>query len=429
MSAYITLDTGYLKDFVSDKDIKDIMPEVMNACSLLKDKSGPGNDFLGWQDLPVNYEDADLSDMEQTASGLREISDAVIVIGIGGSYLGAKSTIDMLTPVLGRKKVFFAGCDLNAQYLKELAAFSENKDISIIVISKSGTTTEPAVAFRIFLDIAESKYDEEELKKRVVCITDSKKGALRELADARGFKSYIIPDDVGGRFSVLTPVGLLPAACEGVDIRGLLAGALAVRNEADGGDPDKNIIYRYAALRNILYRKGKVIEIFSNFDRRFHYLSEWCKQLFGESEGKDGKGIFPASCDFSTDLHSMGQLIQQGNRNIFETFIIEQKESAGCRIPHNENDLDNLNYLSGREVSFVNKQAYLATSEAHFEGGVPNLTVFIPEISAFYLGQLFYFFEKAVAVSAYILGVNPFNQPGVESYKKKMFKLLGKPGS
>jgi glucose-6-phosphate isomerase len=303
----------------------------------------------------------------------------------------------------------------------------EKKDFSVNVISKSGTTTEPAIAFRVLEKELIDRYGHEEAKKRIVCTTDREKGALKDLADKKGYKLYVIPDDVGGRFSVLSPVGLFPAACAGIDIESMIAGS-RYQLETSGGCSYDNPSYLYAAIRNILYRNGKFIEILASFDSRLHYMDEWWKQLFGESEGKGGRSIFPVSCDFSTDLHSMGQLIQQGQRNIFETFLVVEKDSNICEIPLREENDDNLNYLAGKQLDHVNRKAYEATTEAHFEGGVPNSTIFVPERSAFCLGQLFYFFEKAVAVSAYMFGVNPFDQPGVEAYKNKMFKLLGKPG-
>jgi len=427
----IRLDTGHLEGFVTKKDLESIFPKVEHAHSLLEKRNAPGNDLLGWLDLPEDTTEDMLKNIEAQADRMKSDSDIIVVIGIGGSYLGARAAIEMMTPQFGRKKVVFAGHNLCADYLEELLSLIKKKDldISVNVVSKSGVTTEPAIAFRIIEDCLRKKYSADELRHRIVCTTDKEKGALKLMADADGYKTFVIPRDIGGRFSVLTPVGLLPVACADISIRDLIAGARLAREQSRNCDLEGNISYKYAAFRNILYRKGKVIEVLSNFDCKFHYVSEWWKQLFGESEGKDKKGIFPASCDFTTDLHSMGQCLQDGNRNIFETFLIEDRESTNCPIPGREEDLDNLNYLSGRQVSFVNKQAYQATAEAHFEGGVPNSTVFLPEKSTFCLGQLFYFFEKAVAVSGYISGVNPFNQPGVDSYKSKMFKLLGKPGA
>ncbi|MCK4852154.1 MAG: glucose-6-phosphate isomerase [Candidatus Omnitrophica bacterium] len=430
MEQDLRLDTGYLEGFVSENDLGSIFPEVKKAHALLTDRTGPGNDFLGWMDLPESTTADMLGDIEECADRMKRNSDIVIIIGIGGSYLGAKAAIEMMAPRLGEKKVLFAGHNLCGGYLEEFLKMvkSRDRDISVNVISKSGTTTEPAIAFRVVEDFMRKRYGAAGLKDRIVCTTDKKRGALRSMADAMGYRSFVIPEDVGGRFSVLTAAGLLPVACADINIRGIIAGARRARERSASCDPDGNISYKYAAVRNILYRKGKNIEIFSNFDHGFHYVAEWWKQLFGESEGKGEKGIFPASCDFTTDLHSMGQWIQAGSRNIFETFLIEDREDSDCPIPGKEEDPDGLNYLSGKQVSFVNKQAYQATAAAHFEGGVPNSTIFLPERSAFCLGQLFYFLEKAVAVSAYVLGVNPFDQPGVDSYKKKMFEFLGKPG-
>ena len=417
-----------MKGFVSDEDMRDILPEVEKAHSFLEKKNGPGKEYLGWMDLPVNMPEDLLRRIEGTAGEMRQSSDAVIVVGIGGSFLGAKAAIEMLTPEFVGSKVFFAGQNLSASYLNGLLSSLKDREVSVNVISKSGGTTEPAVAFRIIEEFMERKYGRERSRSRIVCTTDAHKGALKGMADKKSYRTFVIPDDVGGRFSVLTPVGLLPIACAGINISELLAGARKAREEAGRCDLEINPSYRYAALRNVLYRKGKKIEILSNFDGRFHYVNEWWKQLFGESEGKAGKGIFPASCDFTTDLHSIGQLIQQGERNIFETFLIAEKEDRSCVIPSNDDNMDNLNYLTGVSESAINTKAYKAVAEAHFEGGVPNSTVVVDEISAFCLGQLFYFFEKAAAVSAYVSGVNPFDQPGVEAYKSKMFKLLGKPG-
>ncbi|MFH1553202.1 MAG: glucose-6-phosphate isomerase [Candidatus Omnitrophota bacterium] len=428
MEKSIKFDARYLEGFVSEKDLDGIFPEVEKAHAFLVEQNGPGKDFLGWVDLPENIDEGLLKDIDQTAAKLDRDSDAIIIIGIGGSYLGARAAIETLSPETIGKKIFFAGHNLSGEYLGELLDTLKDKDVSVNVISKSGTTTEPAIAFRVVEDFMKKKYGAGKIADRIVCTTDKKKGALRSIAEKNGYKSFIIPDDVGGRFSVLTAVGLLPMACAGIDIRELIAGAKQQLERSQSCDLDDNTSYRYAAARNILYRKGKKIEILSSFDDRLHYVDEWWKQLFGESEGKAKRGIFPASCDFSTDLHSLGQLIQQGERNLFETFLVIEEETEKCLIPPADEDADNLNYLAGKQVDYVNRKSYEATCEAHFEGGVPNSTIFLGEESAFCLGQLFYFFEKAVAVSAYLLGVNPFDQPGVEAYKNKMFKLLGKPG-
>jgi len=429
MSAELKLDTKYLDGFISDEEMAAALTEAQKAYATLVGRSGPGNDFLGWVDLPEALDEAFLSKVEATAGRLNSISDAVVVIGIGGSYLGAKAAIEALAPHAVNRKIFFAGCDLSGDDLADLLETLKGIDFSVNVISKSGTTTEPAVAFRVIEGLLRSKYGPDGIAERVVCTTDARKGALRAASEKTGYETFVIPDDVGGRFSVLTPVGLLPIACAGIDIKALVAGACFQREKSLTPDMDGNETCRYAAIRNLLYRKGKVIEILSSFDERLRYTAEWWKQLFGESEGKDGHSIFPASCVFTTDLHSMGQLIQQGQRNIFETFLLIDKESDRCPIPADDENLDNLNYLAGKQVDYVNRKAAEATAEAHFEGGVPNITLRVPERSAFCLGQVFYFFEVAAAVSGYISGVNPFDQPGVESYKSKMFRLLGKPGA
>ncbi|MBU1894381.1 MAG: glucose-6-phosphate isomerase, partial [Candidatus Omnitrophica bacterium] len=334
---------------------------------------------------------------------------------------------ETLEPKKINKNIFFAGHNLSGDFISNLLTEIQDKDISVIVVSKSGTTTEPAIAFRIIENFLRKKYGSKKIKERIVCITDEKNGALKSIAKKRGYKSFVIPNNIGGRFSVLTPVGLLPIACAGINIKELIAGACAERKDSLSENLNKNISYKYAAIRNILYRKGKKIEILSSFDNSLHYFDEWWKQLFGESEGKGGQSIFPVSCDFSTDLHSMGQLIQEGERNIFETFLVAEKQNVRCIVPKNKENLDNLNYLAGKRVDYINRKAYEATRSAHFEGGVPNNTIWFEGKSAFCLGQLFYFFEKAAAVSGYLRGINPFDQPGVESYKNKMFKLLGKP--
>jgi len=429
MTDNLKYDIGHLEEYVSQKDLEAIYPELEKAHTLLVDRTGPGKDYLGWLDLPKTITEELIEDIEKTAATLRCNSDAIVIIGIGGSYLGAKSTIETLATLPNRKKIFYAGYNLSGDHLAYLRDFLQDKDFSINVVSKSGTTTEPAVAFRVLETLLKEKYDESQITERVVCTTDSEKGALKKIADKAGYKCFVIPDDVGGRFSVLTPVGLLPAACAGIDIRQLIAGAAQQMELSGACNLKSNPSYRYAAARNILYRKGKRIEVFTSFNYRLHYVDEWWKQLYGESEGKGSHSIFPTSCDFSTDLHSMGQLIQQGERNLFETFLVVEEEGTKCAIPENSENTDNLNYLAGKQMDYVNKKAYEATREAHFEGGVPNSTVFLPKRSAFCLGQLFYFFEKAVAVSAYLFGVNPFDQPGVDAYKKKMFKLLGKPSA
>ncbi len=428
MQKQLQINTERLDDVIRDDDRLKIMPEVEKAHRKLKDQKEGNGGSLGWMNPEKIISNGTLDDIEKTAKRLMSISDVVIIVGIGGSYLGAKAVIDAVAPKEGKGKVVFAGYNIAGDYISELFNFLEGKDISINVVSKSGTTTEPAIAFRVIEDILKKKYGADNIADRIICTTDKKSGALRTIAEEKGYKSFVIPADIGGRFSVLTPVGLFPAACAGVDIKELIAGALNQKERSDKSSLEENPSYIYAALRNILYTKGKKIEILSNFDHRLHYMSEWWKQLFGESEGKAFHSIFPASCDFSTDLHSMGQLIQEGERNLFETFLIVEKEEKHIVIPGSDNNLDNLDYLVGKEMSYVNRKAYEATSEAHYEGGVPNSTIFMPERSAFYLGELFYFFELAVSVSAYISGVNPFDQPGVEAYKLKMFKFLGRPG-
>ncbi len=427
MENKIILDTSNFEGFISSEEMKEAFRDVEKAHKFLKNKNGPGNDSLGWMDLPENTGEKLLNDVNASAQMFRGMSDAIVIIGIGGSYLGARAVIEALAPEKINKEIFFAGHNICGEYMRNLMDELEDKDVCLNVISKSGTTTEPAIAFRILREFMDKKYSSGEVKKRIVCTTDARKGALRYVADKEGFKSFIIPDSIGGRFSVLTPVGLFPIACAGLNIEKLIAGAREERNISLELDLQKNNSYRYAACRNVLYEKGRDIEILASFEARLHFVSEWWKQLFGESEGKGGKSIFPASCDFSTDLHSMGQLIQDGERNLFETFLIVNESKIKTTIPYDEENPDKLNYLSGKTLDFVNIKAYEATREAHYEGGVPNCTLLFPLISEFTIGQLIYFFEKAVSISAYIKGVNPFDQPGVEAYKQKMFRLLGKP--
>lgn len=421
-----------------------LQPEVVSAW---KEKSqayqqalhagtGLGSDFLGWINLPDEISEEHLSDLEATAKDLQQSCDYVVSIGIGGSYLGARAVIEALTPsfeVYASKhrfpQVIFAGHNIGEDYLHELVTFLQDKRFGIINISKSGTTTEPAIAFRILKALLEQQVGREEARKRIVAITDKSRGALRTLADKEGYKTFIIPDDIGGRFSVLTPVGLLPIAVAGFDIRELVRGAREMKQLVGEDIPfEQNPSALYAAARNSLYQAGKKIEILGNYHPRLHYIGEWWKQLYGESEGKDGKGIFNASVDFSADLHSMGQWIQEGERNIFETIISISRPEHELRIQSDEENLDGLNYLAGKRVDEVNKMAELGVRVAHMDGGVPNIRIVLPELNAFYIGQLFYFFEKAVGISGYMLEVNPFNQPGVEAYKKNMFALLEKPG-
>ena len=404
-----------------------LRPAAEAAADTLEKGTGEGNDFLGWLHLPSSISEAELADIEATAAQLRNSCEYVVTIGIGGSYLGAKAVIEALSSSFdayqgGKCKVLFAGNNIGEDYIAELMDLLKGKKFGIVVISKSGTTTEPAIAFRLLKDMLEKQEGKQEAAKRIVAITDAKKGALRSLATQEGYKTYVIPDNVGGRFSVLTPVGLLPIAVAGFDIKALVAGAVEIEND------DNENVFTYAQTRNALYQSGKKIEILVNFCPRLHYFAEWWKQLYGESEGKDHLGIFPASVDFTTDLHSMGQWIQDGERTIFETVLSVGDQSHSVVIPHDEANLDGLNFLAGKRVDEVNKMAELGTRLAHVDGGVPNLLITIPALSEKYLGQLIYFFEKACGVSGYMLGVNPFNQPGVEAYKKNMFALLNKPG-
>lgn len=422
--------------FISEHEMEYMKPLVENAHAMLHQKSGPGNDFLGWLELPVSYDTSEFSRMKEAARRIRSNSDVFIVIGIGGSYLGARAAIEALTHsfhnLLPREKrnapqIFFAGYQISSAYLAELLELLDGKEVSVNVISKSGTTTEPAIAFRIFKDYMEKRYGKNEARKRIYATTDKSRGALKTLADSEGYETFVIPDDVGGRFSVLTAVGLLPIAVAGIDIDLMMDGAKAGYEEYKK-PYEENPSYLYAACRNILYRKMKTTEIMVNYEPSLHYVTEWWKQLFGESEGKDGKGIFPAGVDFTTDLHSMGQYIQDGLRNIFETVLCVDKPRREIFIDKDEKDLDKLNYISGKKLDYVNKKAMEGTILAHHDGGVPSLLVNIPEMTPYYFGQMVYFFEKACGISGYLLGVNPFDQPGVEAYKKNMFALLGKPG-
>ena len=410
--------------------------KVMACMATLHNGDGAGNDFLGWLRLPSSITDEELTDIENTAKTLREKCEVVVAVGIGGSYLGTRAVVEALNnsfDALQSKRenpvLLYAGNNIGEDYLYELTQLLKGKQFGIINISKSGTTTEPALAFRLLKQQLEEAVGKEEAKHRIVAITDAKKGALRTLADQEGYKTFVIPDNVGGRFSVLTPVGLLPIAVAGYSIRDLVKGAADMEKATDQSVPfADNIAAIYAATRNELYKSGKKIEILANFNPKLHYIAEWWKQLYGESEGKDGKGIFPASVDLTTDLHSMGQWIQDGERTIFESVISVENPDHKVIIPTDEANLDGLNFLAGKRVDEVNKMAELGTQLAHVDGGVPNIKITLPEISAYYIGQLFYFFEKACGISGYILGVNPFNQPGVEAYKKNMFALLNKPG-
>lgn len=435
--AKVTFDYSKANGFISEEEIKNMNSIVETAKNTLVNKTGAGNDFLGWIDLPVDYDKEEFARIKAAAKKIQSDSDVLLVIGIGGSYLGARAAVEFLRHSFynnqskeDRKtpEIYYVGNSISGTYIKHLAEIVEGKDFSINMISKSGTTTEPAIAFRVFKKMLIEKYGKEEAAKRIYATTDKEKGSLKNLADAEGYETFVVPDDVGGRFSVLTAVGLLPIAVSGADIDKLMEGAASGRELALNNKFEDNDALKYAAVRNILHRKCKAVEILANYEPSVHYVSEWWKQLFGESEGKDQKGIFPASVDLTTDLHSMGQFIQDGSRIMFETVIDVETPKCTFEIEEEDVDLDGLNYLAGKSIDFINKSAMNGTILAHTDGNVPNLMVKVPEQNEFYLGQLFYFFEFACGVSGYISGVNPFNQPGVESYKKNMFALLGKPG-
>lgn len=432
MISYLTFDYTNALPFVDKKELEYYKPFVRLTHELLHTKQHTGGDFLGWLNLPENYDKEEFGRIKKAAEKIRNHSDILVAIGIGGSYLGAKAAIEMLShsfyPYMGGTKVIFAGNNISSTYLAELIELLEGKDWSINVISKSGTTTEPAIAFRILKKKLIEKYGEEGSKDRIFVTTDRERGALKKLADEMGYETFVVPDDVGGRFSVLTAVGLLPIAVAGIDIDQMMQGAHDAMLEYNNDDLDTNPVYQYAVLRNILYDKGKEIELLVNYEPKLQYFGEWWKQLFGESEGKDNKGLFPASANFSTDLHSLGQIIQEGRRNLFETVINVVEPTKELIIEEEEEDLDQLNYLSGKTVDYVNKNAFKGTVLAHVDGGVPNLVVNIRKLDEYGFGYLVYFFEKAVAMSGYLLGVNPFDQPGVEAYKQNMFALLEKPG-
>ena len=428
----VKLNAEYLKPFIADHELEAIAPLVSAAHKTLSEKSGPGSDFLGWVDLPVDYDKAEFERIKAAAERIKKSCDVLIVIGIGGSYLGARAVIEALRSTLYNniKKdtpdIYYVGNTINPAYLNDVLSIGEGKAICVNVISKSGTTTEPALAFRIFKKLVEDKYGKEEAKKRIFATTDKAKGTLKELSDTEGYEAFVVPDDVSGRFSVLTAVGLLPIACAGIEIDKLMAGAAAGREKYSADD--MNDCYKYAAIRNILYNKGKSVEMLINYDPNFVMMNEWFKQLFGESEGKDQKGIFPSSATFSTDLHSLGQFIQDGSRIMFETVLDIKKPMTDLFLQPDAENLDGLNFLTNQNMSVVNRRAFQGTVLAHTEGGVPNIILELDDVSEETLGELIYFFEKACAISGYLLVVNPFNQPGVESYKKNMFALLGKPG-
>ena len=433
----LKFDDSKLKSYINEDELSLITPQVKLAHELLKNKTGAGSDFLGWINLPNDYDKEEYSRLKKTAEKIRNDADVLIVIGIGGSYLGAKACIESLNTsffnLLSRDErkspqIFFAGNSISSTYLSELIEFVKDKSIYVNVISKSGTTTEPALAFRFFKELLEKKYGKDGARQRIIATTDKSRGALKNLANEEGYETFIIPDDVGGRFSVLTPVGLLPIAVSGVDIDQLMKGAQDAVKDFEIDDIDKNDCYRYAAVRNILYRKGYTTEILASYEPSLSFFSEWWKQLFGESEGKDKKGIYPSSVNLSTDLHSLGQYIQDGMRNLMETVINVESPLKDITIKEMEGDIDGLNYLTGKTVDFVNKKAFAGTLLAHLDGGVPNMVVNIPKINAYNIGYMIYFFEKACSISGHLSAVNPFNQEGVESYKKNMFALLGKKG-
>ena len=437
MSNKVSFDYSKASVFVADHEVENMKKIVLDAKELLVSKKGPGNDFLGWIDQPIAYDKEEFARIKAAAAKIQSDSDVLLVVGIGGSYLGARAAIEFLRHgfynMISKEQrktpeIYFVGNSISSTYLKNLIDVIGDRDFSINMISKSGTTTEPAIAFRVLKAMAEKKYGKEEAAKRIYATTDKVKGSLKGLATEEGYETFVVPDDIGGRFSVLTAVGLLPIAVSGADIDKLMEGAASGREMALNNTFEDNDALKYAALRNILYRKGKSIEILCNYEPAVHYVSEWWKQLYGESEGKDQRGIFPASVDLTTDLHSMGQFIQDGARNMFETVINVEKSREEIVIEEEPVDLDGLNYLTGKTVDFVNKSAMNGTILAHTDGQVPNCLINVPEMNEYYLGQLFYFFEFACGVSGYMLGVNPFNQPGVESYKKNMFALLGKPG-
>ncbi|MBS4932823.1 MAG: glucose-6-phosphate isomerase [Clostridiales bacterium] len=433
----VKFDYTNAKQFVSEEEITMMKRTIEDAKSVVLEGNGAGNDFLGWVNLPVDYDKEEFARIQKAAEKIQSDSEVLVVIGIGGSYLGARAAIEALghsffnvvdKSIRKAPEIYFAGNNISSTYIQHLIDVIGDRDFSVNVISKSGTTTEPAIAFRVFKKLLVEKYGKEEAAKRIYATTDKAKGALKNLATEEGYETFVVPDDVGGRFSVLTAVGLLPIAVSGADITKLMEGAASMREHCLNAPFEENDSLLYAAVRNILNRRGKSIEILCNYEPALHYVSEWWKQLYGESEGKDGKGLFPASVDLTTDLHSMGQFIQDGSQNHFETVIAVEKSKCEIILEEEPVDLDGMNYLAGKTVDFVNQSAMNGTVLAHVDGGVPNLKVTMPQIDEYSLGQLFYMFEFACGVSGYTLGVNPFNQPGVESYKKNMFALLGKPG-
>ncbi|MGI6260649.1 MAG: glucose-6-phosphate isomerase [Acutalibacteraceae bacterium] len=428
------LNDGYLSGFISDDEFAAIAPQIKLAHEQLHNGTGLGNDYIGWVDLPSAYDREEFARIKAAAQKIISDTDVFIVIGIGGSYLGARAAIEFLKSPLynsmnkNTPDIYFTGNSISSTALSQLLDICDGRDVSINMISKSGTTTEPAIAFRVLRDYLEKKYGKEEARRRIYCTTDRARGTLKELADREGYETFVVPDNVGGRYSVLTAVGLLPIAVSGANIDELMQGAAQAQYELNDPDLSKNPCYRYAAIRNILYRKGKAVEILVSYEPSFAMMNEWWKQLFGESEGKDQKGIFPASVIFSTDLHSMGQYIQDGSRIMFETVVQINKAQQELYINDDPENVDGLNFLKDRSMSYINQKAFEGTVLAHTDGGVPNIVLQIGEANEKELGYLIYFFEKACAISGYVMGVNPFNQPGVESYKKNMFALLGKPG-
>lgn len=435
MMTHIKFDYSTAETFFGQHELEQMQSIVKNVHSTIHDGTGTGSDFLGWVNLPKDYDKEEFARIQAAAKKIQSESEVLVVIGIGGSYLGARAAIEMLNKSFdhlkteqGKPQIIFAGHQLSSSYLSDLIEYVKDKEFSVNVISKSGTTTEPAVAFRAFKKILEEKYGKEGAKSRIYATTDKAKGALKSLATTEGYETFVVPDDVGGRFSVLTAVGLLPIAASGHDIESMMQGADQARIDLDSDNLEENIAYQYAVIRNVLYNKGYTIEMLINYEPSLQYFNEWWKQLFGESEGKDFKGIYPSSANFSTDLHSLGQYVQEGRRDIFETVVKVQNPRADITIEADENDLDGLNFLAGKTLDFVNTKAFQGTILAHSDGGVPNLVVEVPQLDAFTFGYMVYFFELSVAMSGYLLGVNPFNQPGVEAYKQNMFALLGKPG-
>ena len=430
----LKLNDKYLKNFISEHEYKCIAPQVAVADKMLREKTGAGNDFLGWADLPVNYDKNEFERIKLAAKKIQNTADILIVIGIGGSYLGARAAIEFIkSPVYNNLKkdtpdIYFTGNNISTTALTELISICEGKDICLNVISKSGTTTEPAIAFRVFKNILEEKYGKEAAKDRIFVTTDKSRGTLKKFSDEAGYETFVVPDDVGGRYSVLTAVGLLPIATAGIDIDAMMMGAYDARSDFNTSSINENAAIKYAAIRNVLLKKGKSTEILVGYEPYLLMLNEWWKQLYGESEGKDKKGIFPASVIFSTDLHSLGQYIQDGQRNLFETVIQVNNQGVEFVIPNDPLNVDGLNFISGKTLDYVNKTAMLATLVAHNDGGVPNIVLEVEDKTAYSFGYLVYFFEFACAISGYMLEVNPFDQPGVEAYKKNMFALLGKPG-